>query len=649
MLDAEQERRRVIEHENELTQLYEPHRVSVSDEWEFEITDHVNHAPTATPISDKTYTRNTGTKTINLNRIDPDPGDTQSWTKRSGPAAASISGNTLRFNTNHSSATRGTHNVRVRVTDGGGLYDETTVSILLENANSPPVFDASLPSTVNITLGQTVRINLVAYDNTDGDPITYTKNKAVGDLDSDSGSFEWIPTSVTQDTTIRFTASDGRGGTDTHDVAINIAPRVSTRVSPTLTRIGNKTRRGNGVISFSVYARDTSENRAMTFSANVGTFGDVTELSDGRYTARYTSPTLSASRNLTITARAVGATANATAAETIRLIIQTVVRPPTLDRIGNQDVIQGQNLIINVDDYATDPQNGTLTYSESGVGSINSETGRFIYTTTSSTTTGDKTAKITVTGPGGSVSETITITVLAPPVAITATVSISPGTSFELAAVNPSQITVTQTSVSSSGSGHDLLNYKSSTTATWTARTATVTGANRISSAIFAIPPQGQSYSCDFWAGVRNGGRVSNRITVTVSRLGTSNEPSITITSQQLGYVNPIRDRQSDVNGYIYYIASRSNGERFGWYSMDITMERKINNVWTDVTSAELNIPDDEFQNKRSSTFNVQVLINQLSLSGRFDYRIKLAYTDTVNNVAYTASAYTEVFSITWE
>ena len=648
LLDAEQTRRTRIETQNELSLLYEPHGIIIEDSWEIATEDDTNHPPEISRINDRTYYTNDSDDSFNLQAIDPDSGDTQTWSKVSGPSWVSVStAGLVEINPpNNINTGPGTYNVSVQVSDSHGAIDTADFAIIIRRTNRNPVLSAVTHG--NITIGDTVTVELVATDLDEGDVITYLHNAGGGTLNPTSGLFTWTPT-TTGTKTARFQARDSLGALSAErTLSFTVNAVVANVVKPIPERIRNRAVLENNTDRFTARATDPN-NRALTWS-RVSGVGSITAAGVYTYTAGSVSSDTVNKVKLRVTA--TGGGPNDYAEIEFNLTVNNN-RAPTLSGIRNREVRRGETLTIDISNFANDPERNTITYSESGVGSINSSTGIYTYSPSAGTSLGNKTVIFTATATGGSASETIIITVQPAPVtAVTATASISPQTDFELPAVNPSRITVTLTSVSSTGDGDDIRNYKTSGDASWTSTTSIVRGANRIGSAIFAIPPQGQSYSCNFYAveaGVRPLRRVSNIVTVTVTRLGSSYEPSITVTSQQLGYANPIRDRQSDVNGYIYYTASRYNGERFGWYSMDITMERKINNVWTDVTSTELNIPDDEFQNKRSSTFNVQVLINQLSLSGRFDYRIKLAYTDTVNNVAYTASTYTAEFSITWE
>ena len=425
LLNAEQKRRAAIDHKNELSLLYEPHNLAARDSWNFEVTEITNHRPTAVPVAPLEYDANSATRTVQLTRTDPDPGDGQRWNKVTGPSWVTVSQSGLMTIDPPNNNNAGRYNVRARVRDTAGFdtsdpdydpnsFDILEISINILRVNIRPTLEAIDP--VNVRTNRQVRINLVATD--PGDTITYTKNDRVGLIEANV--FTWTP-SQPQTKTITFRATDSGGLYHERSVTITVTAPPAQESLPILDPIGNRSRIGAGRVSIRLRARDPNglEIRFLD-GTNTGTFGDVTRQQDGKYTVLWTSGNLSiGTHKVTFTAQAIGGDpANETASEPIRIIVSSRPRP-VLQRIGDQTIQATKTLTFRASASAgTDTIAYSMTNKHAHIpnNALNTSTGAFSWTPTSGQT-GDKGVTINATSPGGTASETINIAVTAPPVA----------------------------------------------------------------------------------------------------------------------------------------------------------------------------------------------------------------------------------------
>ncbi len=176
-------------------------RVRVTDaggltfERELTITaTNVNEAPTALALSANTVAENaaSGTTVGTLNATDIDANDTFTYTLVSGTgstdnASFSISGNSLRTAAVFDFETKSSYNVRVRVSDAGGLTFERELTITVTNVNEAPTALTLSASAVteNAASGTTVG-TLSATDADTGDTFTYALVSGTGSTDNAS-------------------------------------------------------------------------------------------------------------------------------------------------------------------------------------------------------------------------------------------------------------------------------------------------------------------------------------------------------------------------------------------------------------------------------------------------------------------------------
>ncbi len=154
-----------------------------------------NEAPTDITLSPSAVDENqaSGTAVGTFSTTDPDVGDTFTYTLVAGVGdtdngSFTIVGNQLQTAAIFDFETKSSYSIRVRSTDGGGLFFEKTFTVTVNNVNETPT-DIALSSTT-VNEGQpagTVVGTLTTTDPDAGDTFTYTLVAGAGD--TDNGSF----------------------------------------------------------------------------------------------------------------------------------------------------------------------------------------------------------------------------------------------------------------------------------------------------------------------------------------------------------------------------------------------------------------------------------------------------------------------------
>ncbi|WP_306603558.1 DUF4347 domain-containing protein, partial [Azonexus sp.] len=121
------------------------------------VSTSINDAPTDIALGNTSVNQSAATNapvgTLSSTDPDPDPGSSFTYTLVAGSGDTNnslfnISGTSLRAN-DATTMAPGNYSIRVRSTDGGGLFYEEVFAITV-NDNVAPVFDESTPSTANI-------------------------------------------------------------------------------------------------------------------------------------------------------------------------------------------------------------------------------------------------------------------------------------------------------------------------------------------------------------------------------------------------------------------------------------------------------------------------------------------------------------------
>lgn len=152
-----------------------------------------NASPTDVTLSANTVLENSATGTVvgTLGTVDPDVGDSFTYSLVSGATAFQVVGNTLRTSSIFDFESTATYTVVVRSTDAGGAFFDKTLSIGVQNVNEAPTSIGLSANTVaeNQPVGTTVGL-LSAADVDAGDTVSYS---LVG---GDSASFQIVGNSL---------------------------------------------------------------------------------------------------------------------------------------------------------------------------------------------------------------------------------------------------------------------------------------------------------------------------------------------------------------------------------------------------------------------------------------------------------------------
>ncbi len=151
-----------------------------------------NRAPTSISLSNSSVveTASIGTAIGSLSAVDPDSGDTHTYTLVTGTGATdnasfSIVGASLRTATTLNAEAKSSYTVRVRATDAAGLFFESAFTITVSNANEAPISIALSTSPVpeNVAIGTSVG-TLSTTDPDVGDTHVYTLVSGTGSTDN---------------------------------------------------------------------------------------------------------------------------------------------------------------------------------------------------------------------------------------------------------------------------------------------------------------------------------------------------------------------------------------------------------------------------------------------------------------------------------
>ena len=166
--------------------------------------------------------------TLLANDSDPD-GDKLTLAAVSGAerGTVSVSGTTITFTHDGASAASEGYAFTYTVSDGNGGTDDAHVAgaVTETEANRAPTVSASC-DPCEVAPGGEVRLSATASD-PDDDPLTYAWTAPEGGFAgaADGATARWTAPARTGRVTIRVRVSDGRGGTASADVAVEVADR----------------------------------------------------------------------------------------------------------------------------------------------------------------------------------------------------------------------------------------------------------------------------------------------------------------------------------------------------------------------------------------------------------------------------------------
>jgi hypothetical protein len=109
---------------------------------------------------------------VALSAADPDlPAQTLSYSVASGPAWATVAGQTLTFAPGNN--TSGDYIATARVEDGAGGSDEYAVPVTVIDTNFPPVMGPIAPQVTSESMVHEMQLSNLSVTDPDGDPVTF--------------------------------------------------------------------------------------------------------------------------------------------------------------------------------------------------------------------------------------------------------------------------------------------------------------------------------------------------------------------------------------------------------------------------------------------------------------------------------------------
>ena len=331
--------------------------------------------------------------TIILEGSDVD-GDELTYSIEGEPTGASLSEQT--FSWKPSATQVGTYEITFTVEDGRGGSDSQSVTINVE-ANQIP----ELASIGHQTIGEgKVLMIILEGRDADGDELTYSIEGEPTGASLSEQTFSWKP-SATQVGTyeVTFTVEDGRGGSDSQNVTIN----VEANQIPELASIGPHTAEEGSALMIVLEGSD-ADGDALTYAVERPPTGAVLSEQTFRWTPSYSQ---SGEYEITFT---VEDGRGGIDRETITITVGDINRAPELAMIGDQTVDEASALTITLAD--SDADGDALTLAVEGQPEGSSLSGRTFRWTPSYSQAGEYEVTFTVEdGRGGIDRETITITV----------------------------------------------------------------------------------------------------------------------------------------------------------------------------------------------------------------------------------------------
>ena len=216
--------------------------------------------------------------TLRATASDPD-GDplTYAWSAPQGSFSGATDGATARWT---APAQTGRVTIRVQVADGRG--GTASADVAVEVTNRAPTVSASC-DPCDVAPGDEVTLSATASD-PDGDPLTYAWSAPQGSFSgaTDGATARWTAPAQTGRVTIRVQVADGRGGTASADVAVEVtnrAPTVSASCDPCDVAPGDE-------VTLSATASDPDgDPLTYAWSAPQGSFSGATDGATARWTA----------------------------------------------------------------------------------------------------------------------------------------------------------------------------------------------------------------------------------------------------------------------------------------------------------------------------------------------------------------------------
>ena len=303
-----------------------------------------NQAPTLEAIGDQTVAEG-NLLTIPLVGSDAD-GDALTYAVEGPPAGATLSGSTFIWEPSHAQA--GRYSVTFTVADEyGGVARETIIITVDETNQAPELADVG---NQNADVDKVLTIILEGTD-VDGDDLTYSVEGEPIGASLAGQTFSWKPSSAQVGTyQVTFTVADGRGGSDSQNVTIN----VEGNQIPELASIGPHIAEEGSALTIILEGSD-EDGDALTYSVE----GEPTGASLLEQTFSWT-PSYSQSGEYEVTFTVEDGRGGIDR-ETIAITVKNTNREPELAAIGDQTVAGGHTLTITL--AGNDADGDVLIYS----------------------------------------------------------------------------------------------------------------------------------------------------------------------------------------------------------------------------------------------------------------------------------------------
>ncbi len=323
-----------------------------------------NTAPTIT-ITGTPYSTNEDTaKVIDASGWDSDAeGDTVTFSVSSCPAnvTCSIDSNgqnlTLTPASNYNGAT---NSVEITLTDDGtgNLTASDTFNLNVIAQNDAP--DWSAISTQNVTIGgSSINVNLASYSSDiENDSLTYSEISCGTGLSCSLSSATMTLTGISNagaTVTVEVQADDGNSGQTNKTFSVNINAAANSAPSWTVIPTQNHTVGDTASINLNDYATD-SDGDTMTYTGCEST--SICSITSNTLTISTASV---ASENIVI--QADDSNGGTTNSASFSINIVAANNAPSWATIPTQNHTVGDTASINLNDYATDSNGDTMSYT----------------------------------------------------------------------------------------------------------------------------------------------------------------------------------------------------------------------------------------------------------------------------------------------
>ena len=333
-----------------------------------EVTVEVANRPPAVTVScDPCDVPRGGEVALTATASDPD-GDslTYDWSAPAGRFSEATDAATARWTAPDEV---GPVTIRVDVSDGHG--GTASAEVTVEVVNRPPASVTVSCDPCEVPRGGEVALTATAAD-PDGDSLTYDWSAPAGRFSeaTDAATTRWTAPDEVGPVTIRVEVSDGRGGTASAEVTVDVANR-----SPTVTASCDpcEIHRGGEVALTAMASDPDGDDLAYAWSAAAGSFSEAADAATARWTAPGTTGVVTIEVEVS---DGHGGTASA------EVTVEVANRPPVFESseyaLELRENVDGSRRPVDLGAVtASDPDGDELTYDlASGDGSRFKAAGR---------------------------------------------------------------------------------------------------------------------------------------------------------------------------------------------------------------------------------------------------------------------------------